>query len=34
MGESLCFMIVLCYWKLLEAYLMKKLKFEGGFDGF
>jgi hypothetical protein len=22
-------MIVSCYWKLLEAYLMKRLKFEG-----
>jgi hypothetical protein len=34
MGERLGFMIVLCYWKLLEAYVMKKLRLDGGFDGF
>jgi hypothetical protein len=22
------------YWKCIEAYLMKKLRFDGGFDGF
>jgi hypothetical protein len=34
MDERLGFMIVLCYWKLLEAYVMKKLRLDGGFDGF
>jgi hypothetical protein len=34
MEGSLCFMVVLCYWKLLEAYLIKNLKFERGFKGF
>jgi hypothetical protein len=27
-------MVGSCYWKCLQAYLIKKLKFEGGFDGF
>jgi len=27
-------MIVLCYWKLLEASGLKKFKFEGGLNGF
>jgi hypothetical protein len=34
MEESLGFVVGSCYWKYLEAYVIKNLKFGGGFDGF